>query len=259
MENLDYHKLLRLVSQLGFRLMESGAEIYRVEESICRLLQAYGAERGEVFAIPNCIIISLTSPDGEPLTQIRRMPSHGTDIEQLELYNDLCRTLCRDTPPLDDALEQVEVLYRDRRQYSFPIQLLFYFLGCGMFSLFYGGNWADGICGGICGMAIGVCLLLTSRLGANLFFKTVAGGAVSAAVALVLTASGFGQNQPSIIIGALMVLVPGIAMTNAMRDIMAGDMVAGISKAAEALLIGAAIALGTALPLGLVRMMGGLG
>ena len=33
-----------------------------------------------------------------------------------------------------------------------------------------------------------------------------------------------------------MALVPGIAMTNAMRDIMAGDMVAGISKAAEALL-----------------------
>ena len=59
------------------------------------------------------------------------------------------------------------------------------------------------------------------------------------------------------IIGALMALVPGIAMTNAMRDIMAGDMVAGISKAAEALLIGAAIALGTALALGLTRMVTG--
>jgi len=54
-----------------------------------------------------------------------------------------------------------------------------------------------------------------------------------------------------------MALVPGIAMTNAMRDIMAGDMVAGISKAAEALLIGAAIALGTALALGLTRMVTG--
>lgn len=67
---------------------------------------------------------------------------------------------------------------------------------------------------------------------------------------MALTRLGVGQNQDLIIIGALMALVPGIAMTNAMRDIMAGDMVAGISKAAEALLIGAAIALGTALALG---------
>ncbi len=74
---------------------------------------------------------------------------------------------------------------------------------------------------------------------------------------MALTRLGVGQNQDLIIIGALMALVPGIAMTNAMRDIMAGDMVAGISKAAEALLIGAAIALGTALALGLTRMVTG--
>ena len=55
----------------------------------------------------------------------------------------------------------------------------------------------------------------------------------------------------------MMALVPGIALTNAMRDIMAGDMVSGISKAAEALLIGAAIALGTALSLGLFQILAG--
>ena len=80
---------------------------------------------------------------------------------------------------------------------------------------------------------------------------------VSAFAAMALTATGLGQNADSIIIGALMALVPGIAFTNAMRDIMAGDMVAGISKAAEALLIGAAIALGTALALGLTRLLMG--
>ena len=70
---LDYNKLLDMVSEMGYRLMKSGAEIYRVEESIQRLLQAYGAPRGEVFAIPNCLMVSLTSPDGRPVTQIRRM------------------------------------------------------------------------------------------------------------------------------------------------------------------------------------------
>lgn len=253
----DYNQLLGLVSEVGFRLMESGAEIYRVEESISRLLQAYGAEQGEVFAIPNCIIVSLTSPQGHPLTQIRRMPAHGTDIDLLEQYNNLCRRLCRETPPFEEAMEQMAQIRRSHRTYSIPGQLAAHFLGCGMFSLFYGGTLLDGICGGICGMVICLSLLIMSRFGANLFFKTMAGGALSALVAISLTTLGVGQNLDRIIIGALMALVPGIAMTNAMRDIMAGDMVAGISKGAEALLIGAAIALGTALALGLTRMLVG--
>ena len=209
---MDYDRLLNLTTDLGYQLMASGAEIYRVEESIQRLLQAYGAPRGEVFAIPNCLMVSLTSPDGRPVTQIRRMPTHGTDIYLLEKYNGLCRRLCRETPAFEEALEQ---------------------------------------------MVIGLCMALMTRLGANLFFRTIAGGAASALAAVALTRLGVGQNQDLIIIGALMALVPGIAMTNAMRDIMAGDMVAGISKAAEALLIGAAIALGTALALGLTRMVTG--
>ena len=231
---LDYNKLLDMVSEMGYRLMKSGAEIYRVEESIQRLLQAYGAPRGEVFAIPNCLMVSLTSPDGRPVTQIRRMPTHGTDIYLLEKYNGLCRRLCRETPAFEEALEQMEAITRTHRVYSLPTQLAAHFLGCGMFSLFYGGTPADGLCGGLCGMVIGLCM-----------------------AAVALTRLGVGQNQDLIIIGALMALVPGIAMTNAMRDIMAGDMVAGISKAAEALLIGAAIALGTALALGLTRMVTG--
>ena len=105
-------------------------------------------------------------------------------------------------------------------------------------------------------MVIGLCMALMTRLGANLFFRTIAGGAASALAAVALTRLGWAEPG-LIIIGALMALVPGIAMTNAMRDIMAGDMVAGISKAAEALLIGAAIALGTALALGLTRMVTG--
>ena len=103
---LDYNKLLSLTAEMGLCLMESGAETYRVEESMHRLLSAYGVA-GEVFAIPNCIIATLTSPERRPLTQIRRVPAHGTDIDQLERYNDLCRRLCREAPELDAALEQV--------------------------------------------------------------------------------------------------------------------------------------------------------
>ena len=106
---LDYNKLLGLVGEMGYRLMESGAEIYRVEESVRRLLTAYGLQP-QVFAIPNCLIVSFNTPTGHPITQMRRIPAHGTDIELLERCNDLCRRLCQEVPPLEEAKAQVDAL-----------------------------------------------------------------------------------------------------------------------------------------------------
>ena len=255
---LDYDALLGLAAEVGYRLQVSGAEIYRVEESMQRLLQAYGQAAGQVFVIPNCIIVSLTTPAGHPVTCVRRIPSHGTDIYLLEAVNDLCRSLCAQTPPLDEARARIDAILAGRRSFSMPMQLLGYFLGTMFFGMLFGGTLRDGICSGICGVALGGCLTFMTRLGANLFFKTIAGGAVSALLALLLTWTGLGQNSDFVIIGALMALVPGLIFTNAIRDIMAGDMVSGITRTAEALLIGVAIALGTGFVLTAARMLGGV-
>ena len=254
---LDYDALLGLTSELGYRLMESGAEIYRVEESVQRLLRAYGVTTGEVFAIPNLVIVSLTDPNGHPVTRVRRIPPHGTDIYLLEAYNALCRELCRDVPSFDSAQRRLAAIWTERKLYSRPAQIAAYFLGAAAFTVFVGGSPRDALCGGLCGAAIGICLSFMTRLGANLFFRTIAGGMVSALLAIALSLLGFGQHMDLIIIGALMALVPGIAFTNAMRDIMAGDLVAGITKVGEALLIGVAIAIGTSLAMGLARLLGG--
>lgn len=254
---LDYDSLLGLTAEVGYQLMDSGAEIYRVEESMNRLLQAYGVTTGEVFAIPNCIIVSLTTASGHALTQIRRTKPHGTDVERLERYNGLCRRLCGEAPPVEQALALVEAAGRSGRSWSLPVQLGGYFLGCGMFTLFFGGSFADMVCGGVCGVVVGLCMAFTAHWGGNLFFRTVAGAAAAALTAVLLVAVNLGSGLDEIIIGALMALVPGIALTNAMRDVMAGDMVSGISKAAEALLVGAAIALGAALSLGLFHLLAG--
>lgn len=256
---MDYDTLLTLSTEMGYALLESGAEIYRVEESVQRILKAYGLSTGEVFAIPNCIIVSLTTPEGRALTRVRRMSTHGTDIDLLERCNALCRRLCADRPDPADALSQLAELRAGRRVFSLPAQLAAYFTGAAAFTLFFGGTPADALCGGACGLAIALCLIFLTRLRTNLFFKTVAGGAASALLALALVLAGAGESVDLITIGALMLLVPGIIFTNAMRDIMAGDMVAGITKTAEALLIGVAIALGTGTALWLARLLWGGG
>ena len=255
---MDYDALMSLASELGYGLLSSGAEIYRVEESILRLLHAYGVAEADPFVIPNCIIVSFTTPQGRAMTQVRRMPSHGTDVDLLERYNDLCRHLCAQPIPPKEALEQLRHIGETLRLYSLPAQLAAYILGTFSFGLFFGGTLRDAFCAGMCGLAIGLALTAMTWLHTNLFFKSMLGAALSGLMALCFVHAGLGDHSEIIIIGALMALVPGIMFTNAIRDIIAGDMVAGITKIADALLTGVAIALGTAFSIGLTRLFWGV-
>ncbi|MEA4934108.1 MAG: threonine/serine exporter family protein [Lawsonibacter sp.] len=252
---MDHDKLLNLGAELGRRLMTSGAEIYRVEESVERLLTAYGLEP-QVFAIPNCLIVSVNTPEGHPITRMCRIPAHGTDIELLERCNDLCRRLCRDPLPVAEAQELVDRLDRESRRFSPRIVLLGYGTAAAFFALFFAGSVRDCLSAALCGLAVGVCILYGHRLtGSNLFFRTVVCSAVAASLAFFLVLVGVGQNLEAITIGTLMVLVPGMALTNAMREIMAGDIFSGLNRTAEVILVATAIALGSALPLLLGRGM----
>lgn len=255
---MDYDALMALVTALGYGLLESGAEIYRVEESIQRLLHAYGIAEADPFVIPNCIIVSFTTPEGQAMTQVRRMPSHGTDVDLLERYNDLCRHLCAETPPLPDAQARLAHIVEKPRVYPLPVLLGAYILGTGSFAFLFGGNGWDALCAGICGLAIGLALTAMTWLHTNLFFKSMLGAFLSALLAQFFVHAGLGAHSEIIIISAFMALVPGIMFTNAIRDVMAGDMVAGITKIADALLTGVAIALGTAFSIGLTRLMWGV-
>ena len=241
---MDYDALLNMGSEMGYQLMYSGAEIYRVEESVRRLLLAYELQP-QVFAIPNCLIVSVNTPQGHPITRMRRIPAHGTDIDLLERCNDLCRRLCQERPPLDQAKCLVDALGKERRPYPNWVFLLGYVAASGFFAAFFGGDLLDSLFAGLCGLAVGVWLRYGGwLLAGNSFLQTLIGAAVASLTALLLVDLVPGQNLDAITIGTLMVLVPGRALTNAMWEIMAGDIISGVSRTAEALLTAAAIALG---------------
>ena len=251
---MEYEKLLNLGSELGRMLMHAGAEIYRVEESVTRLLTAYGVEP-QVFAIPNTLIVSIDTPEGRPMTRMCRIGPHGTDIELIEFCNDLCRKLCAAPIPVEEALARLRELPKRRKVYSNRVVLLGYVLASAFFAAFFGGGVEDFLCAALTGGVVG-CVVLYGQplIGSNGFFRTVVCSAVAGAIPMLLTAAGLGRDQDTIIIGVLMVLVPGMALTNAMREIMAGDIISGVNRTAEVLLVGTAIALGVALPLMVGRL-----
>lgn len=242
---VEHTALLALAVEIGYRLQKSGAEIYRVEDAVTRIFQAYGVKSGEVFAIPNCLIVSVIDNDGKPISRLRRIPIHGTDLDRMERVYDYCRKICRETPDVEEARR---TLYEMDRTYpSFPVwmQMVGYFLGAGAFTLFWGGGFSDALAGGLCGLIIGASLTFMGKLEANLFVKTVIAAFLSALLAVGLVQMEVGENTNFITIGALMTLVPGLVFTNFLRDLMAGDLVAGLLKLVEALLTAGAIAIGT--------------
>ena len=253
---MDYDKLLNVSVELGCRLMSSGAEIYRVEESVRRLLQAYGLDTPEVFAIPNCVIVSVTTPEGHPITRMRRIGAHGTDIEVLERCNDLCRHLCVQKPPVEKAQAKLESLSDRVPQYDNWQILLGYGVAPAFFAPLFGGGVADAVSAMIGGLAVGFCLLYAGKfIAANSFFRTAICSTVASLTSLLLVRTGWGQNVDTVTISVLMVLGPGVALTNAMREIMAGDIISGLSRAADSILTAAAIAIGSAAALAIGQVL----
>ncbi len=241
---MDYHILLDMATELGHRLAMSGAETYRVEDSINRVLSAYGIE-SEAYAIPNCLTVSIETAEGKPMTRMKRIGYHGNDLDAVERYSNLSRRICQECPSPQIAMEWIRETDAKRKQYSLPVYLISVFLGACGFSVLFGAGFTDSLLSGICGLIIGIVGTFMSKLKVNPFFSTIASSFLMALFAYFIGTFGLTQNTDSVIIGALMSLVPGLLFTNAMRDIIYGDTNSGINRIVQVFLIAIALALGT--------------
>ena len=243
---MDYGRLIELVALVGTRLASSGAETYRVEESVSRILAAYG-QVGRVFCVPNSLFITILVPDGLPITRLCRILKRGNDIDTVELYNSLSRRICTEVPSLVEAFDWVKETEQRRKHYSFPMKLLGHVLVAAGFCYFFGGAASDCFCAALCGLFLGVVCNFLDRLDANNFFQQITAAFLMSGFAYFLAYLGLARNPDTVVIGTLMLLVPGLLFTNGIRDVIFGDTNSGINRIVEALLIAAAVALGTAI------------
>ena len=242
---MNYSSLLELATDLGYELAMCGAETFRVEESINRILSTYGVT-AEVFSIPNCLIVSIETPEGELMTRMRRIGYHGNDLDGIECFNAISRAICNRKPPLEEARGWLDYHPKLRKSYSVPMELLGNALGAFGFAIFFGGSGIDALMAAFCGLIVGILNRSMSNMKANPFFKTITSAFIMAAMAYSMHGLGLTGNVDAVVIGTLMILVPGLLFTNAMRDIIYGDTNSGVNRIVQVLLIAMAIALGVA-------------
>lgn len=125
------------------------------------------------------------------------------------------------------------------------LNFLAYAFCAASFSVIFGGTYRDFIVAMIVGGALNIFIRISTKLEINNFIINSVGGSICAVIGVFFLKIGVADNLDKIIIGSLMLLVPGLALTNAVRDIIAGDFIAGIARGVEALLIATSLAIGT--------------
>ena len=241
---MNYDTLLDLVTELGYYLAMSGAETYRIEDSVTRILSAYGIE-SEVFAITNCMTISIRTADGKTITRLKRIGYHGNDLDSVEKFNSLSRRICAEKPDPSTGLKWLDETCNSRVKYKLPILVLGSILGAAGFSVLFGGSLMDSLCAGFSSSLICLTDRFLDKRKTNQFFKTIACAFIMTMAACLCGIHKIADSTDMVIIGALMSLVPGLLFTNAIRDVIYGDTNSGINRIVQVLLIAAAIALGT--------------
>lgn len=257
MDQVNLFRLVDIVTSISYTLLENGAEIFRVEDSAQRVAFAYGATEANVFAVPNSLIITVGLPNGKTFTRSKRVHTWQTNMQRIEDVNQLCRDICENKPDFA-SVERSLIAINRRPKYKMWQQAAAYGVVASSFALFFGGNLLDAL---FC-IPIGICMrLLLNKLvvaRVNIFFQNVACSGLAGLMAYTFSMAIPGMHGDIMITGALMNLVPGVAITNAMRDIIAGDLMSGQSRITEVFLTATAMALGAGISLSILRAIWGV-
>lgn len=254
---MDEHRILQLCMLAGRMLLRYGAETSRVEETIGKLAVSAGVPEDNVQSLvtPTGISISMTISGGAT-THIGRVYETGRlDLAKVTMINDLSRRFARANCTLDEAYEELQRIDSAPPIYPLAVQAAAAAVSSGSFTVIFGGQSVDFFLGGAAGL---LARLATDRLSRYVprFFAVLLAGLLGTSMAVGASIIGLSDHQGAMVIGAIVPLLPGLAVTNSIRDLLAGDLLAGVARGAEAIFTSVAIAVAVAIAIGFSPHMG---
>ena len=240
---INYGRILKIALDIAERMLVNGTEVGRVEDSIARICRAYGAVRVDALTITTSIIVTIETPDGECVTQTRRIEDRSNDLLRIEALNRLSREICTkkpDTEWISKKLEQID----EMRRLPWFVSLIAYLSVGSSFAVFFGGTWRDAIAALLASFVIFAFDRLAGNLKANKIVYTLIVSLVAGIICVYTVRFGIGQNLDFIMIGTIMLLIPGMAITGAIEDLLVGDTITGLLRLCESILTACAIAAG---------------
>lgn len=275
---MDDKSIANMAVLAGEIMLRSGAETYRVEDTIKHILdtagesggdrgdgssgtgaggtvnarangtspsrraESAGAVRTESLVMLTGIIVTIERPGQEAVTVMRRVHDRGTNMHRIVEVNEISRKYCAGELSAEETWEKLKSI--KGRQYTVWMYNIATVLVPAGFAPLFGGGLREIPAAAAVGVLLAVVMTVGKRLRISSFILNMicAGGVAVAAMALKVWNPAL--NMDTVIISGIMTLVPGVAITNAIRDTLRGDYISGGARALEAFVTAAAVAIG---------------
>lgn len=251
MENHD-KKVLDLAMEAGRVLLDAGAEIFRVEETIQRIAMSFGVEKCSSFVLSTGIFLTAENDQGEIYASVKHIPIQGARLHRIAAVNQLSREIAEGKYTLEDAGKRLEEIKKMPEKRSVT-KTLASAIGSASFCYMLGGGLEDMLAAFLSGFLLYVILIAMGRREKNTskIVVNLVGGFLIAFLAVLFYRIGLGDSPGAILVGSVMPLVPGVSLVNAVRDFAEGNYIGGSVRFLDALVV----ALGIAMGVGLMYML----
>ncbi|MDD6211983.1 MAG: threonine/serine exporter family protein [Clostridiales bacterium] len=248
--------ILALTTLAGELLLKNGSEIFRVQDTILRILDACGCTNRHVYVLSNAIFISLNEGMDDPCTAIRYVPLGTVNLSRIAEINEISRGLCEGRFTRDEAMRKLE---KCKKPWSG--NPLFMTIACGIgagsFSILFGGGFAEGFVSFFIGFFLQVMLIGLQRTQIPPYLIKILVSIFIPLGAFLPLAAGFSLAFDKIVIGSIIPLVPGYVFTTSIRDFFNSDYLSGIIHLIDSILTAVCIAVGVGLAIVLIQRLGG--
>ncbi len=246
--------VLEVAYEAGRILLENGAEIYRVEETMQHIAEHFGVKMHELYVVSNGLFLTdngendLNRKKGllghgiKKYAKIQHVPVQTPRLDKVVAVNQLSREICEGKYNLVEAAAKLEEI-RNLKGHHKATLIAASGIGAAAFTFMFGGSWRDAIVALVTGLVLyAFCVILMAKT--SKITKNMVGGAVISLLCLLGYKLGIGENLNFMIIGSVMPLVPGVPFVNGIRDIADGDYLSGAIRMLDALLVFVSIAIG---------------
>jgi uncharacterized membrane protein YjjP (DUF1212 family) len=239
--NIKGYEELKFAGLAGELLLKNGAETSRIEDTISRILLQAGFTDAEVLVFPTGIIISGVI-NGTFQTRAKRIVSRDINMSVVSIVNDISRKFTDDCITLETGLEKIRAVESGLKDKSAFFQFLFAGAAAsGVATVLLGGSWTD-VAPAFLATAMVRFIISASAFSLAYVLQHYIAGLLAGLIGSLFVEAGFGQHLDKIVVGALLPLVPGVALTNAVRDFITGDLLSGTLRMVEAILVATALA-----------------
>lgn len=255
---MDYRALVDMAILAGEIMLISGAEVYRIEDTVSRILKTSRLESIEVFALATGIFATLSDPSVGAITLVKRVNKRATNLNRIYCVNDVSRRFCGGIISVEEAYMELREI-AEKIQYGKRKKVLGYMMTAAFFAVLFDGGIFECITAGGVGAVLGLVVLWTAKLRLNDFCQNAASSfAMAVIVLLIQKFLILSMNIDAVIISAIMPVVPGVIFTSAIRDTLNGDYSSGVARMGEAVVVALAVACGVGSAMMIFQKLGGM-